>query len=107
MSILIVEDDDHKLSDVEKCLLKLGFLGNITNTRSVRDGGIFLRKNIVDLIILDMSLPNFDPLISGSGGTARPQGGLEILEDLRHRQNKTPVVTVSYTHLTLPTILLV
>src|SRR5450756_2464569 len=89
-TVLVVEDDA-LISDMVTKNLKLeGFL-----VETARDGEECLRKVKEinpDLILLDVLLPRLD--------------GWEVLTRLREgpREKDIPIITVSYTHLTLPTI---
>jgi len=97
-SVLIVEDDEHKISDVEELLESLETKFEVVVKKSVREGIIFVAKNDVDLILLDLSLPTFDETATSAGGSGQPQGGLEIVRMLKRKGAYPSIILVSQYH---------
>ena len=82
MNILIVEDDGHKIDDIQGFLSSLDNHHQLTIERSVRGGVLEVYENNYQLVILDMALPTFDQENKSSGGMSQPQGGLELIRTL-------------------------
>ena len=78
--ILVIDDDRSISTIIKESLIKDGF-NNVLSVKNGKDGIKILPDFDPDLIILDMQMPIMN--------------GLEFLERIN---------TVSYTHLTLPTI---
>lgn len=96
MSILFIEDDENKrdriLSFLEKTFPELV----IDEARSLQGGVKRLKQASYELIILDMTLPNFDvgpdePV----GGVTHSFGGREFLKQVLRLGVTTPVVVVT------------
>lgn len=98
MKILLVEDDFDKRESIKSCLLdELHVPVRIVECESVRSA---IEKisvlDDIDLIVLDMSLPNFD--ISAeepAGGTPESFGGREIMEHISLCGIRVPVIIVT------------
>ena len=88
--ILLIEDELKIARFLQLELTHEGY--SLTIATEGRDGLIKAMDDKFDLIILDLMLPNLS--------------GIEICRRLRSNNIQTPI-TVSYTHLKLPTILLV
>ena len=84
MNVLIVEDDENKRLQLKQFLdeLQLGITCQVA--RSLQSGVRILREKLPDLIILDMTLPNFDAGPDEPGGQIYPLGGRELLERMVH-----------------------
>lgn len=98
MKILIVEDQKEKSDDIVKFFKE----GNTTNLevsiqQSLRSGLKDLVSNLdYDLIVLDMSMPNFDPSAEDPmGGTHESFAGREFLSQMELREISTPTVVVT------------
>lgn len=95
MRILVIEDDPNKegqlLSFCRDC-----FVGaEVVARRSYQSGLKEAVANPPDLVLLDMSLPNYDVSSSGRGGKMKAFAGKEILRELVRRQIDTRVVVVT------------
>ena len=86
MRVLLVEDD-RPLSDALALSLKNANF-TVDCVYSGADALATLRAGQSDIVILDLGLPDTD--------------GLDVLKSIR-KKNATLPVSVSYTHLTLPT----
>jgi CheY-like chemotaxis protein len=97
MTILIVEDDSFKYSEIEKFLINNGIdQGNIYSTISVVDTVSYLNENTPDKIILDMSLPSHQTEQGEGSPIAMPSGGVEILMELYFlNKNDIPIIILT------------
>jgi len=96
MKILFIEDDENKRQRVLQFLREKESEIHVVEAKSLQSGVKQLRKNEFNLIILDMTLPNFDvgpdePL----GGVTHSFGGREFLKQVKRRHVRTPVVVVT------------
>ena len=82
MKILLVEDDEHKRNDVAGCLLSLKYDISVDYGYSVESGVQKAVDNNYDLLLLDMTIPNFDQSNGSSGGRSFKKGGELIVEEL-------------------------
>lgn len=95
MRVLIVEDDENKRMQLSE------FLGGALTgvdlhiARSLHGGIRKVRQERPDLIILDMTLPNYDPGPDESGGQTHPLGGREFLGQLERFDIRVPVIVVT------------
>ena len=97
MTILIVEDDSFKYSEIEKFLINNGIdQENIHATISVVDTVSYLNENTPDKIILDMSLPSHQTEQGEGSPIAMPSGGVEILMELYFlNKNNIPIIILT------------
>ena len=95
MKILIVEDDVRK-GEAVVALLEGELPGaEIEVSRSYQSGMRAIVANLPDLLILDMSLPNYDAAPSRRSGKPRPLGGFEIMRKLRRRGVGTRAIVLT------------
>jgi CheY-like chemotaxis protein len=95
MNILIVEDDENKRLQLKQFLEELKPDNNCRLARSLQSGIRALREKYPDLIILDMTLPNFDAGPDEPGGQVYPLGGKEFLEQMARFEITVPVIVVT------------
>ena len=82
MKILIVEDDLFKLNAL-KCFIEKHFKDcKIDIARSYQTGCDAAFSDKYDLLILDMTLPNFDIVNNDNGGNTLKNGGELIMREL-------------------------
>jgi DNA-binding NtrC family response regulator len=83
MRILVIEDDDNKYNPVKNFLIEL-YNENVTiiHKKSYQSGMEILYAEKFDLLILDMSIPNFDVTELDDGGDTLDRGGEFILEEM-------------------------
>lgn len=95
MRILVVEDDARK-GDAIVALLK-SILGEaeIDLARSYQSGMRSIVECMPDLLILDMSLPNYDAAPGQRSGKPRPLGGFEIMRKLRRSGIQTRSIVLT------------
>lgn len=95
MKILVVEDDENKRNQL------LSFLNenyrdiDVECAFSVISAVRSLKRTSFDLILLDMTLPNYDLDNDGAGGGMHAFGGEEILRQMKRIQRKSPVIVVT------------
>jgi CheY-like chemotaxis protein len=94
-SILVVEDDGNKL--MQLCgFLKEAFPSvEVLTARSLHSGVKQIRKIVPNLVLLDMTLPNFDATPDDPGGQTHNFGGRELLKQLDRFDIKVPVIVVT------------
>lgn len=84
--ILIVEDDAHKLSEINEICLSIGIEHSERETfNNVKDVVRYLVKTIPKKIVLDMSLPSHMALPGQGTPVPMTTGGIEVLFELKMR----------------------
>lgn len=81
--ILIVEDDEFKLSSLIQFLEKNLRLTEIFKATNLYDATIIIDSINFDLILLDMSIPSHPLEIAGGTPKSLPIGGLQIIFELK------------------------
>lgn len=95
MKILVVEDDSRKCEAI-LLVLKQNYQGcDIEVARSYQSGLRAAYAIAPDVLILDMSIPNYDTEPGTRSGKPRPLGGFEILRKLRRRRSNTLAVVLT------------
>ena len=86
MKILLVEDDEHKMNDIISYIetLKKNIIVNVA--RSVESGVQAAVDNRYDLVLLDMTIPNFDITEKSDGGKSYKNGGEIIVKELIYEE---------------------
>ena len=82
MRILLVEDDDHKMNDIIGYIRTLNMTIEISTARSVESGVQSAIDNSFNLLLLDMTIPNFDITEKSDGGKSYKNGGEIIVKEL-------------------------
>lgn len=97
MKILLVEDQEEKANDLKNYILKLSSNSHFLDARSLRSGlRLLISSDDVDLIVLDMSMPNFEPSQDDpAGGTPESFAGKEFLAQMHLRSINIPVIIVT------------
>lgn len=96
MDILIVEDDDHKLAEIQAIVLDCVPESKIEYTNNVRDTIIFLQNQKPDAILLDMSLPSHPGRPGEGNPVPMPDGGVEVILELRSLScSNIPIVVIT------------
>lgn len=96
MRTVIIEDDLQKAERISGALRDAGLACSIDLFRSYQSGLKFLEdSNDIDLVILDMSLPTFDPLPNQRHGRPRPLGGYDIMRKLKRHGRIINVIIVT------------
>ena len=96
MRILIVEDDENKSVQLDRFVRDTFPDAELCSTRSLQAGVRRIRTEPFDLVLLDMTLPNYEagPDEPG-GGTTHSFGGREFLKQMERFDVSTPVVVVT------------
>lgn len=82
MKVLLVEDDEHKTNDIISYIESLNKKIEVAIARSVESGVQAAVDNQYDLILLDMTIPNFDITEKSDGGKSYKNGGEIIVKEL-------------------------
>ena len=82
MKILLVEDDEHKMNDIIMYLKTTMKDVKIDTAYSIASGVETAMGNLYDLILLDMTIPNFDITETSDGGRSYKNGGEIIVKEL-------------------------
>ncbi len=85
MRMLIVEDDDTKLSDLEHLLNERYSIIKFDVARSFQSGLRYLVNNEYNIVIFDMSMPNFDISVDEDGGRQFHFGGRELMRQMKRK----------------------
>jgi CheY-like chemotaxis protein len=62
---------------------------------SLRSALVALDEHSFDLIVLDMTLPNFDQGVDEDGGVIHARGGQEFLRKMKRRKMTIPVIVLT------------
>ena len=98
--ILIVEDDEHKSSQIlDICdQVQISKEQRVT-VDNVRDAVRYLLEHVPEMIVLDMSLPSHKALPGQGTPVHMPNGGIEILFELKKKKlNMLPVLILTQYH---------
>ena len=82
MRILLVEDDKHKMNDIITYLDTFKKKIDVETASSVESGVQSAVDNPYDLILLDMTIPNFDITEKSDGGKSYKNGGEIVVKEL-------------------------
>lgn len=95
MNVLIVEDDENKGVQFSQFLRDTFAAIDIKLERSLQGGLRRIRKERPDLVLLDMTLPNYEPGPDESGGITHIFGGREFLRQMDRFDVDVPVIVVT------------
>jgi DNA-binding response OmpR family regulator len=95
MRLLLVEDDENKRAQLEHFISASWPRSELDVEISLQSGLRAVQQNKYSVVILDMTLPNYDLGIDESGGIIHPLGGKEFLRKMRRLHVDTPVVVVT------------
>jgi CheY-like chemotaxis protein len=95
LRLLVVEDDDHKVQDIQELMGNTFPKAELDLAMSVRDGVLQLQKNSPDLLLLDMALPTFEKRGTNVGGTDQAQGGLELVRFIHELKLSAKVIILT------------
>jgi CheY-like chemotaxis protein len=95
LRLLLVEDDDPKRRNILNALSRILPRATIVEARSVNSALRRLREEIVDLALLDMSLPSFDVGPGEPGGRPQGFGGIEVLRSMDRIGLVVPVIVIT------------
>jgi len=93
--ILIIEDDEHKSNNIVRNTKEALPDSEISVAASLMSGVRKASKESPTLIILDMTLPNYDVKDGETGGGMHKFGGVEFLKQMRRRKIDIPVIVIT------------
>jgi CheY-like chemotaxis protein len=93
--ILVVEDDAVKLRSIVQFLKAVVADATIFETESLYAGLKVAEQERIDVVILDMTLPNYSQSAAESGGSIYDLGGLEFVNQLYEEDLVVPVIVVT------------
>lgn len=95
MKVLVIEDDKNKLTQIRTYLDGLDKLVVYDFAMSYQSALNKILNYDYKLIILDMSLPNFDITPTEDGEPFRPYGGKQILSEMKRKRIRGDVVVLT------------
>ena len=96
MKIVIVEDDEYKQRQLVTLMADEFGHHEVVTARSYTSGLREIRSHHPELVLLDMSLPNYDGEFSSTdGGKFRSYGGRDVLHQIVRRGILSKVVVVT------------
>ena len=96
MNVLIVEDDDDKL-DALAAFLRVTYPDVIIETaKSLQSGLRSALHSTHNLMLLDMTMKNFDRTVADDGGRPHAFAGREILRQMQRAGVVTPTIVVTH-----------
>lgn len=95
MKILIIEDHDEKLREIVEFLVDVKPGTTVVTAKSLHTGKVAALETDVDVILLDMTMRNFERSPSEEGGRPHAFAGREILRLMRRERATTPVIVVT------------
>ena len=93
--ILIVEDDEDKRAKVVALVREQFSNFEIVEARSFQSGLRAVEEHDPDLIVLDMTMRNFDKSPTDDGGRPHPFAGREILRQMKREGRFIPTVIIT------------
>jgi CheY-like chemotaxis protein len=93
--VLLIEDDENKRKNLRECLVEIVPGVSLRQAGSLQTGLQELRENPPELIILDMTLPNYEPGPDEPGGQPHLFGGREFLRQMDRFDILIPVIVVT------------
>jgi CheY-like chemotaxis protein len=93
--ILIVEDDEDKAAKLAAFLLERHGIVEPVIARSLQSGLRAALEGHVDLMLLDMTMTNFDRTLKDDGGRPHAFAGREILRQMQREGVSFPVIVVT------------
>jgi CheY-like chemotaxis protein len=95
MRVLVVEDDENKRNQLRQFLRDSFPQFEVEVERSLQASLRRVRRQQPDLVLLDMTLPNYDPGPDEPGGQTHIFGGREFLRQLDRFDIILPVIVVT------------
>lgn len=95
MRVLVVEDDENKRVQIKQFLRDTFPAADLELRRSVQSGLTRILAGSLDLVLLDMTLPNYDTGPDEPGDTPQIFGGREILQQMDRFDLSVPVIVVT------------
>jgi CheY-like chemotaxis protein len=95
MKILVVEDDENKRLQLNHFLQRAFPKTQAIEARSLQSGLRLIRQDPPALVLLDMTLPNYDADFDEPGGQTHIFGGREFLRQMDRFDIAVPVIVVT------------
>jgi CheY-like chemotaxis protein len=95
MKLLLVEDDENKGVQLSSYIRETFPTANLVLERSLQSGIRRIRKGLPDLVLLDMTLPNYDIGPDEPGGDPQIFGGKDFLDQMDRLDIVVPVVVIT------------
>jgi DNA-binding NarL/FixJ family response regulator len=95
MRVLIVEDDDNKRLQVTQAVRQILPRAELIQEKSLQSGLRSARQQAPTLVLLDMTLPNYDAGPDESGGQTHIFGGREFLRQMDRFELSMPVIVIT------------
>lgn len=95
MNCLIVEDDENKSSQILQFMAERFPHATLRTARSLQSSIRQLLEKPPDLVLLDMTLPDYDTGPDEPGGHLHPLGGSEFLSQMERFERIIPVIVVT------------
>jgi DNA-binding response OmpR family regulator len=95
MRLLIVEDDEEKASRVSAFMTETYFPESTQIARSFQSGLRAALEGAFDLLLLDMTMTNYDRSLQDDGGRPHHFAGREILRQLLREDVHVPVIVLT------------
>lgn len=96
MRVLIIEDDDQKQLQLVETVKTFMPEAEVQTARSLQTGIRAVKDKDLNLVLLDMTMRNFDRTSVEEGGRPHAFAGLEILRQMRRNRVSTPVIVVTH-----------
>jgi DNA-binding NarL/FixJ family response regulator len=95
MRIYLIEDDELKLARIDSYLSERTGNNSIHHFKSYQSGLKAIENSVPDLVILDMTIPTFDPGPRRREGRPRSLGGRELMRKLMRKKIICNVIIVT------------
>lgn len=95
MKILLVEDDENKRKHVQEFLQSRYPSDSVEFATSLMSGVRQANQLRPDVILLDMTLPNYDLREGETGGGMHAFGGVELIKQLRRHKIPSRVIVIT------------
>lgn len=95
MRVLVVDDDPNKAKQLQDCICDLLPQAKVTHCRSYQSGLRAALFEKPDIIVLDMTMPNYDVGGKESGGRERRYAGQQVLRQLKRKHAAPRAVVVT------------
>jgi CheY-like chemotaxis protein len=95
MKLLLVEDDENKGIQLSSYIRESFPMAHLQLERSLQSGIRRIRKELPDLVLLDMTLPNYDIGPDEPGGDPQIFGGRDFLDQMDRLAIVVPVIVIT------------
>ncbi|RYG99933.1 MAG: response regulator [Alphaproteobacteria bacterium] len=95
MRLLLVEDDENKRLRLEDFVQQRFSSLELLSAGSLMSGVRIAQERRPDLVLLDMTLPNYDVVDGEASGGMHPFGGVEFLKQIKRLKIPARVVVVT------------